>query len=220
MTTAEGTVENTGTEITEGQTMLGKAPAEGEAAPGAGEETPAVVAGEEGQKPAEGTDGTADDAKGDGAPDTYEDFSYPEGLEVDEKALVDFKELAKDMNLSQEMAQKLVDYDTARSKVSNEANTEYYNSLMNEWQDTVRKDEEIGGTAFDESLGSARSALDHFATPELMEILETSGMGNHPEIVRVFSRIGKAVKEDKIRIGGANPSAPKDPAQVLFPNQT
>ncbi len=54
-------------------------------------------------------DGTqADDKKADGAPEKYE-FKAPDGREYDAEVLNNFSEVAKDLNLSQDAAQKLLD---------------------------------------------------------------------------------------------------------------
>lgn len=226
MNEAEGAVDKTASELA-AEAEAGKA----EMLLGKGTETADVKQGEEasedlkgddeekGKDTSEEKDGEADKSKEDGAPDAYEDFTVPDGFEVDQVAMDAFQPLAKELNLSQENAQKLVDFYNDGAKKSADESQTYYSDLMTEWQASVRSDKELGGTNFDDSLSAARSALDAFATPELYEIFEATGMGNHPEMVRVFARIGKAVKDDVIRIGSANPTAPKDPADVLFPKQ-
>jgi hypothetical protein len=214
-TATEAPAEGTATEA--GATLLGKAPAvEGEGTPAAGEEP----AGEEGGKPAEGSDGDTDDTSQDGAPEAYVDFNMPDGVEMDKERLDAFKPMAKALDLSQEQAQQLIDFDNKRVQADKAASDEYYSNLMTEWQENVRNDKEIGGTAFDSSLSDAAKAMEAFGSPALYEVLEATGMGNHPEVIRVLARVGKAVKDDMIRTGGtAGAPAAKDPAKILFPNQ-
>jgi len=65
-----------------------------------------------------GADGGSDEDKGEenkpdkpeGAPEKYEAFKVPEGVTIDETAATEFGALAKELNLTQENAQKLVDY--------------------------------------------------------------------------------------------------------------
>ena len=57
--------------------------------------------------------------------------------------------------------------------------------------------------------------LDAFATPEFRQLLEQTGMGNHPEVIRTFYRAGKAISEDGL-VSGSAPKAPRD-ARSLFP---
>lgn len=219
MSEAEGTVETTEqTGVT--TTMLGADPDKNRVNSEEGtDETSKETEEEKGKETSEVKDGEADKTEEDGAPEAYEDFTIPEGYEIDQATMDTFKPLAKELDLTQDQAQKLVDFYNDGAQKSTEESQTYYSDLMTEWQESVRTDKELGGTNFDDSLASAKAALDAFATPALYEIFEATGMGNHPEMVRVFARIGKAVKDDAIRIGSANPTAPKEAADVLFPSQ-
>ncbi len=60
-----------------------------------------------------GTEGDSDENKEEkpaGAPEQYEAFKVPEGVTIDETAATEFGTLARELNLTQENAQKLVDY--------------------------------------------------------------------------------------------------------------
>ena len=62
-------------------------------------------------------------------------------------------------------------------------------------------------------------AIETFGTPELRSLLDSTGMGNHPEVVRLALKIGKAISEDTIVRGRNTPSGgAKDPASVLYGN--
>jgi len=47
-----------------------------------------------------------------------------------------------------------------------------------------------------------RAARDQFASPELRKLLETTPLGNHPEMLRLFFRVGKAITPDGYVPGG------------------
>ena len=49
-----------------------------------------------------------------GAPEKYEAFKVPDGVQVDEAALKEFEPMARGLNLSQEQAQQLVDFYAAK----------------------------------------------------------------------------------------------------------
>ncbi|MEI6907818.1 peptidase, partial [Klebsiella pneumoniae] len=53
-----------------------------------------------------------------------------------------------------------------------------------------------------------------FGTPELKEYLNGTGLGNHPELVKAFIKVGKAMSEDGMVTGkeGGQRSA----AEVLY----
>lgn len=83
-----------------------------------------------------------------------------------------------------------------------------------EWAATVKADKEIGGDKLTANLGVAQRALDTFGTPELKEYLNGTGLGNHPELVKAFIKVGKAMSEDGMVTGkeGGQRSA----AEVLY----
>ena len=57
-----------------------------------------------------------------------------------------------------------------------------------------------------------------FATPELKKALNETGFGNHPELVRLFVKIGKSLSEDSFTTKGADEQHAKtDTAKTLFP---
>ena len=143
----------------------------------------------------------------------------PEGVEVDAAAMELFTPLAKELNLSQEQAQKLVDYDNARAQAQADASWAEWNATQTEWRDATKTDKEIGGAAMNDTIGHAKSFLTQFGTPALTEALEATGMGNHPEVVRAFARAGKAMAEDSFVIGAGGPGGPKTHESILYPNQ-
>ena len=154
----------------------------------------------------------------DGAPETYEDFTLPDGVEVDAKALEGFIPVAKNLDLTQTEAQALIDYEAKRVEEFTSAQTASWNEMQTEWRTATQSDKEIGGPAFDQSLANAKKFLGAYGTNELIEALDATGMGNHPELIRAFSRAGKAMGEDNLAIGGVS-NTPRSPEEILYPNQ-
>ena len=64
------------------------------------------------------------------------------------------------------------------------------------WVESSKSDKEIGGDNYDLKVEKAKRAISTFGTPELKEALEQTRMGNHPELIRVFARIGEKITED------------------------
>jgi hypothetical protein len=96
-----------------------------------------------------------------------------------------------------------------------------------DWANESQTDEEFGGEALNENLNVAKQALDAFGTDAFKSLLQETGFGNHPEIIRFMYRAGKAISEDSY-VGnseGANPrgsNIPKDfngIANALYSNQ-
>lgn len=116
-----------------------------------------------------------------------------------------FGALARELDLSQADAQKLVDYQAQRTE-----------AVRTGWLEAAKTDKEFGGDKLAENLGVAAKALDAFGSPELNQLLIASGLGNHPEIIRAFYRAGKAISEDRI-VTGVAPAAGRTLADRLYP---
>lgn len=153
------------------------------------------------------------DGKPDGAPEKYE-FTAAEGVDLDTEALKDFEPVARELNLTNEQAQKLVDaYPKILAGVQ-QRQAEAWQAQTEEWAATVKADKEIGGDKLTANLGVAQRALDTFGTPELKEYLNGTGLGNHPELVKAFIKVGKAMSEDGMVTG--KESGQRSAAEVLY----
>lgn len=175
--------------------------------------------GTEGDKPADGekpADKPDEDKeqKPEGAPEKYE-FKPAEGQELDNSALEQFEPIARELNLTNEQAQKMVDlYGTKIMPMVQQQQAEAWQKTTEQWAADVKADKEIGGDKLTANLSSAQRALDQFGTPELKEYLNGTGLGNHPELVKTFIKIGKAMSEDGM-VDGSN-QGQRSAAEVLY----
>lgn len=145
-------------------------------------------------------------------PESYE-FKMPEGVELDATAAEQFTAVAKEMKLTQDQAQKLAEIAAGIQQRGKEAHA----NAVTSWTEATKADKEFGGDKLQENLAIAKQALDRFGTPELKDVLNASGLGNHPEVVRAFYRAGKLLSEDTVHSGRA-PGAATDIAKVMFPS--
>lgn len=196
----------------------------GGAAPGttgapAGTETPSANNGgtPAGNEQDKGTEPPDKDPKADtgkpavAAPEKYE-FKPAEGQELDAEAVKAFEPIAKELNLSNEQAQKLVDvYGSKIMPKLVEQQAAQWQQQIEQWAEQVKADKDLGTDA---SIGAAQKAMDKFGSPELKQYLNETGLGNHPELVRIFANIGKAMSEDGLVTG--NSGGAKSAADVLF----
>lgn len=170
-----------------------------------------------GTEPSKTDDKTNPEPKGDDkksvstAPEKYE-FTASEGQELDKEAIAAFEPIARELGLSNEQAQKIVDVygSTIMPQIAKQQEAAWQKQVT-EWAETVNADKELGSV---ESIGNAQKAMDQFGTPELKQYLNDSGLGNHPELFRIFSRIGKAMSEDGF-VSGSSENA-LSTADVLF----
>ena len=56
-----------------------------------------------------------------------------------------------------------------------------------DWGNEIKKEY---GTAYDEKVGMARRAVRAFGSDQLSDLLNNTGLGNHPEMIRAFAKIG------------------------------
>lgn len=175
--------------------------------------------GEAGAKP----DGEAGEKPGDKgeatpkAPEAY-DFKAPEGVEsLDAKLVEAFSPLAKKLDLTNEQAQELVNLAPQIQQRLAEQQAEAWGKQLEAWVGEVKADKDIGGDNLPASMASAQKVMQQFGTPELKEALEQTGMGNHPELVRLFVKVGKAISEDGI-VAGVSGGGTQSMAQRMFPN--
>lgn len=145
-------------------------------------------------------------------PESYE-LKMPEGVQLDSAAAEEFTAIAKELKLDQAAAQKLADIGAKMATRQAEAHAQ----LVETWTEQVKTDKEIGGDKLDENLGVARKAIDTFGSPELKALLNSTGLGNHPEVVKLAFKVGKAISEDRF-VQGSPKGAETDVAKKLFPN--
>lgn len=146
------------------------------------------------------------------------EFSFAEGVEVDPDTLGNLKELAKELGLTQEQAQKIADLGAAQSQKWVALQEQAITEASTQWVEQVKSDKEIGGDKLSENLGIAKRALDRFGTPELSKLLDESRLGNHPELIRTMYRIGKAISDDAVVPGSRSAFGSNSPAQRLYDN--
>lgn len=137
-----------------------------------------------------------------GAPEAYE-LSAPEGMVLDTDALAIAEPVLRDLNLTNEQAQKLTDaYAQILPKVAERYQAEQSTAITAQrtaWANEAKADPEIGGANWDASVTASAKALDRFGAPAgspFRQLLNDSGLGNHPEMIRMFANIGKTIGED------------------------
>ena len=168
---------------------------------------------------------TSESEKPEGAPDKYEFNSKVADApdELDPEVLTAFGEVAKDLDLPQEAAQKVLD---KVAPVIQARQAKAVEQARADWATKSQSDEEFGGENLGANLEIAKSSLNAFGTDAFKSLLSESGLGNHPEVIRFMYRAGKAISEDGY-VGnsqGANAKGgiPKDfngIADALYSNQ-
>jgi len=202
---------------TQGETgdESGKTPQEIEAA-----ETDRRAALSQEERDAEDLAKSEADKKAEGAPEDYEDFKIPEGMEASKELVDEFKPVLKDLNLSQEKAQALIDFYTAKVLPGMQAKgMEVWNNELAQRQQAIEKDPEIGGEKLKATGETVNRVANTFLKPEeSAELMEYSKrFGDCPAFVKLLTRVGAAMKDDGVIMAGAGgESSSKTLAERLY----
>jgi hypothetical protein len=177
------------------------------------EQTQAETPPSDEQKPYDKSATKADETKDtETLPEKY-DLKLPDQSLVDPKRLADIEAEARASKMTQEQAQALVDRE---HKIMSEL-VKSHQDRINGWMQESIADKEIGGPEINRNIELAKRLVDTFGSPLLKKQLEDSGMGQNPELLRLFVRLGKAYGEDRLVTGAKGvPVKKSSPADLLF----
>lgn len=175
----------------------------------------ANIGADSGSKPAEPGAAQAQASAEPAAAIEYTDFTAPEGVKLDPDAMNAFKELAKSSKLDQATAQKFIDLGAQSTLKQAQALQSAMKKTVSDWAEAAKVDKEFGGEKFAENVAIAKKGLEAVGNAELKKLLNESGIGSHPEVIRAFVKIGKLVSEDKAEPGRTAPDN-KSLAETLY----
>lgn len=167
---------------------------------------------EDGEKPeaskdegkSEDDSGEKKDAKdSDEKPEKYE-FEVDDDEPITDEQLEKIAEYAKKQGLSQEQAQEIVDIQSKALQDFQAQQKTQIEEAREQWKAEVEQDKEIAGSSkedFNKNLELSKRVVDRFGTQQFKDELNKTGLGDHPELLRVFTRIGKAMGEDSLVLG-------------------
>ncbi|GAB5471747.1 MAG: hypothetical protein Kilf2KO_47770 [Rhodospirillales bacterium] len=147
-------------------------------------------------------------------------FSFPEGFAVDEAQLSGFQDWVAANAVEPSQAQALIDlYLQGQEKQRQEA-LDARVAEVGDWEARARSDAVTGGPDFERKLAVARGALDRFGDPGLRDLLDASGLGSHPDVLRWMYRVGQATADDRFIPPGSGsaPLSPEARARRLYDN--
>lgn len=207
----------------------GEAPANVEASSLLGELKPdAAPAGEEAAKTDE-TDKDKVEDKDDkdkapeGAPEVYEEFKAPDGIELDAEVMPEVHEIFKELGLSQEKAQEVFEkFLGIQEKLAGtpeqqmQAAEQQIVALNTRLAEECKNLPDIGGEKFGESLSIASNVMQKFGTPEFRSLIAYTGVGSHPEFFKMMVSIGKRMAPDTFEQGGEAAKTDNTRAEDLF----
>lgn len=89
------------------------------------------------------------------------------------------------------VARALEGFQAAAERRQGLARESWRDSLMDEWP----------GDEFNRNASVAQRAVRRFGGPELCEVLDRTGLGDHPALVKTFLAVGRAMSESDFPMG-------------------
>lgn len=142
-----------------------------------------------------------------------EPIHWPDDLSVSPQAQTAFLETVRTLRLSAQQAQTLVDLEARLTRENAQEQTRRQQEQVRRWGEEVQQ---VYGPQWEEAISLAVRAADRFGGPALRALLEDTGLGNHPVIVRTFNEIGKRISEDFSAGGSESSGADKTFAEALY----
>lgn len=169
-------------------------------------------------------------AEATGAPEAYAAFKVPEGYTLDEDIAKEAGALFKERGLTQEQAQKFVDFYVAKTNEAVNAPYEVWRETQAEWVKQVKADPFLG-PRLSNVTNTISKAIDLISkdNPKLAEgfrqVMDFTGAGNHPAFIRMFYEMASRLTEGT-HVAGTGPSPAGQrregqrptAAQAMYPN--
>jgi hypothetical protein len=168
-----------------------------------------------------------------GAPEKYEDFKVPDGVKLDPASIAKVAPIFKELGLSQDAAQKLVDTYRELSAEAAAAPYKAYQETTAGWlkeaQDHPDLRGKLGpGQEVNVRIGKLLDGVpDAKLASDFREVMDITGVGNHPAFIRVMDHFAKQLTEGThvagngpSKHGQSAPNAPSQPnaAAAMWPN--
>lgn len=145
-----------------------------------------------------------------GAPEKYE-FDLGEGVNLDQEAFDLVEPILREMDLSQDAASKIVGAYAGKvlpllQQRAEQQATAAGEELRSDWAKQTMADAEVGGAKLEESKAMAARAMARLLPQgeegqRFRTFLNESGLGNHPEMMRLLARAGRELSEATVDRG-------------------
>lgn len=135
----------------------------------------------------------------------------PENVSVGEADQKEIKDLAFGLGLNSKQTAQLYRAYASRMGTGQAALDKTGSDFAIESEATLKKE---FGQAYDEKVSLAKSAVLEFGGEALKKALNETGLGNHPDMIRAFAKIGKAIASDEILGEGSKRNFVKSPTEA------
>ncbi len=145
--------------------------------------------------------------------DPYAAIVLPENSLLSPQTLAAFKQTATEVNLPAEALSQWLSHEETRLQAAAEQAAQAQQTQLENW---ARQTQATFGPRWQEEVSKAVRAADAFGGPQLRQLLEETGLGNHPVIVRTFHAVAQRICEDVTPGGAPGVTADKTFTQALY----
>lgn len=143
-----------------------------------------------------------------GRPEKPEDYAVnlPEGVteaQLDKARIDSWRKELHAQGLTKKQAEAVIAGAIKEEFGAVTAKTQQRATEMQNWELGLKQEL---GAKYDETVNFARLGLREFGNDNILAVLESSGLGSHPEVVKMFAAIGQKLSDDKARGGQGLPS--------------
>lgn len=157
-------------------------------------------------KPASADGKPAAPAKKDDASADKIELALPEGSHLKQDDVDKIASFAKEHGLSKDVAQKLLERESATVAARDQAALDQLAEQSEAWKQEIIADKDFGGEKAAETAQLAHDVAKKFGSENFVSELERTGLGNHPELVRMLARIGRAMESGNPNRGSGQPA--------------
>lgn len=158
----------------------------------------------------------AEDKAKTSAPEKYEFTFEGDAPQLDEEMLGEFEAILREDNLTQEQANRYMGFAQKLQQGWINEITQLHVDNRAAWRTASKADATIGGEKFAENLAIAKEARQAFGDEELGKLLDETGIGDHPAVIRAFYNMGVVNREHKF----VNPGKPSPNAKPFYDHPT
>ena len=150
-----------------------------------------------------------------GRPDSPEKYELPKPAEdspvhIPEGMDQEFSKKAHELGLTNKQARDLFGWYV--SDVAEGQHKQFEQQVGEARQSAEQELRKEFGNAFTDKVQAAHKAVQTYGGDEVLKVLETSGLGNDPNVVRMFAKLGENLREDTV--GGSSPTFGRTPDQA------
>jgi hypothetical protein len=150
-----------------------------------------------------------------GAPEAYV-WKGADGADLlPAEAITAIEPIARDLGLSQDAALKFVNHLRTFSEQDEKAAAAAHKATVDRWAEDVRKDAKLGGANFDATMRNCNALLTKFqVSEEDKAFFSSTGLGNHPVMIRLLSDLHEKTSEDKFNVSQSSKTSGERPSNA------